>query len=284
MLINIFGIEIKKNSDEEISNEVIYAKHTVSDSTKDMLNKSTDNLNNWDKKSSLPLWLTIIKYIAMFLVICITCSIFQADVSIKKAFENASYLFFIDGICWIILIAIIIYNSKLQKKIGQNEKLAEDISNFNETVRLACKELEIPENADSIDVICERYKIKNNEIKHVGFPMFSHLNLARCIYVQNDIICIASLYSVIKFPVSAITSIELQKKKASFPEWHKEIPTNDESLKKYKIAVSQGSIITKYYKIVVNNMNEEFYFLIPNYDIELFCNITNTHMDEIQYK
>ena len=152
MLINIFGIEMKKNSDEETSNEIIYAKHTVSDSTKDILDKSSDNLNNWDKKASLPLWLTIIKYIAMFLVICITCGILQADVSIKKAFENASYFFFIDGISLIILIAIIIYNSKLQKKIGQNEKLAEDISDFNEIVHLACNEPTKSRRADAVRV------------------------------------------------------------------------------------------------------------------------------------
>lgn len=125
MLINIFGIEIKKNRNEEISNEEIYAKCTVSDSTKDILDNAFNNLNNWDKKASLPLWIEIVKYIAMFLAICITLGILKTDVSISEAFENGDYLFFIGGICWIILLAIIIYNSKLKKKIGQSEKLDE---------------------------------------------------------------------------------------------------------------------------------------------------------------
>lgn len=282
MLINIFGIEIKKNMDEEIPNETIYAKRTVSGSTENMINKSCDNLNSWNEKASLPLWIEIIKYIAMFLAICITLGILKADVSISEAFENGDYLFFIGGICWIILIAIIIYNSKLKKKIGQNEKLSEDLYDFENIAELARKELKIPENADSIDVLGERYKIKNNEIKHVDYPMFSYINFYRYIYVQNGMLCIANLYSVIEFPVSAIVSITPEKKKATFPEWHKDIPLNDKSLKKYKILTNnQGSIITKYYKVTVKTVNRDFYFLIPNYDIELFCNITNTHIDEI---
>lgn len=281
MLINIFGIEIKKDVRDEISNEIIYSQRTVSDSTRDMLDISADKLNSWKSKSLLPVWLIIIKYIAIYLAICITLGIFKADVSISKAFENADYLFFVGGICWIIFIAIIIYNSKLERKISQSDELSADLFDLDNISCLACQELGIPENAESIDVLFEKYKIKNNEVKHVNYPMFSHLNLDRFIYVQNSMICIANLYSVIEFPINSVTSITPEKKKATLPEWHKSIPLNDESLKKYKILTNnQGSIITKYYKITVKTSNREFYFLIPNYDIELFCNITGINIDK----
>lgn len=279
MYVNAFGVEVN-NGDEQL-NELIFSSRRVSDSTEKELDNAFKQLENINKKYSPPLWVSILKYISLFAAFCITVGILNADVGLKQAYKNAASLFYIDGISWIIAVVCIVFGYKIRRNIEKDESVSDTVKNYENTSQIARQELGIPENADEIDILCEKYKIKNGKVVHIDFPMFSHFNVSRFIYIQNGLLCLASVNSVIEFPLSSIVNVTNENKKASFTEWNKEIPPDDKSLKKYKIVYNnQGIYFTKYYKVTVNDTSGEFYFLIPNYDIELFCGITNTHFDE----
>lgn len=276
---NVFGINVTNDKDNTEFDGVCFNAREVSALIRGELDSAFETNNEFVKKASLPLWLDIIKLIFMFFAIILTLGELKADVSLKESWNNAPYLIIGCIISWICFLAILIYEKKKQKKIVQSEEFEDNTIDLNEISVKAMEDLGIPTDAKSIDVISDKYKLKDDNIKQVNYhPFYSHMNLDCFIFASNGMLCLADSYNVYEIPLASITSIEESKKRAMFPCWNKDEDYNSKKYKKYKITMNnQGTYFASYFKVIINDIRGEFMLLIPNYDQPLFSEITGIY-------
>lgn len=276
---NIFGINVTNNKDNTDYDGDIFIRRRVSEETVKQLDAAFNANQQLQKKASIPTWLEIIKLIFMFLAIIITLGILKSDVSLRQGFENAWYLYITGIISLIGFIGLSIYGRRKEKKVIESEELTENIRSSNEIAAAAMQELKFPLEPQSLDVIADKYKIKNDEKKQINFnTYFANVNLDLYVFIEDVNLCLADLYKVYEIPLSSITSMELSKKKASLPFWNKDEEYNSEKYKQFKVVLnSQGTYFTKYYKVNIRDTSGDFVLLIPNYDQPLFSELTGVN-------
>lgn len=275
---NIFGINVTENKENTEFDGDIFVTRRLSEGTQSKLDSIVNDVEIYEKKANLPLFLQIINLICWFLGIVIGLAIL--DNGIKTAAQNAPYFIYICVIAWITVIFLAITRRKKAKEVGGSSEFEQHIRNTEEIVKEAMTELEIPENCRSIDVIAVKYKVKNGKTKVVNFnPMFKDFNYDMFIFIKGNYLCLAGISSVYEIPVSSLRSIEPCSKKAMFPQWNKEEEYNSPTYKPYKVVEnSQGTYYAHCFKVVISDISGDFELIIPNYDQPVFSEITGLNL------
>lgn len=273
---NIFGINVTDDKENTEFDGNCFKARTVSEPISQQLESMYNIGGELKRKASAPLWLNIIEWIVIFIAIIITLGELKSDVSIKQSWKNAPELIIIGVAAWIVYFLIRLYTSKKIKKVAQSEEFEDYSHDVDKLVDAAMRDLRIPSGAKSIDVISDKYKIKNDKIKQVNYhTYFSHLNLDYFIYVSDGMLCLADFYTVYEIPLTSIASVKQSAKKAMFPAWHKDEDYNSKKYKEFKITMnSQGTYFAPYFKVSINDAKGDFLLLIPNYDQPLFSELT----------
>lgn len=112
------------------------------------------------KKSSLPIWLIIVKWVTFALFAIIALNILA--VGFPTAWKNAPALFFIGAGCGIL--ALILY--LCEKKKGKNAETPEVqtlLQEAGQTADEAQRQLSVPDNALQTDILTYSYRLKNGK-------------------------------------------------------------------------------------------------------------------------
>ncbi len=274
----LFAADITNDKKNEQINGREFITKTLSEETKKRFEVKTDNLEATVKKSQLPTWLQIVKYICGLLAVIVVAGILRADVSFAEGFKNAPWLFIGGAICALAWLGLHIYSKRKEKQVLTEENAEEQLDRLNTDVKDILLELGVPYTAPDIDVLMFRYKIKDGEIKikTVGVQMFECINLSTKIYQQNGQLHLADLDSVYSFDMSEIKAIRRIKKRTTLSSWNKELPLNDERYKPYKLGVDQYGMvhIREYLILELEREGETLGIYFPGYEIDTLERVT----------
>lgn len=269
---SLFSMDVEKN--EPYGKEFILRETDFELTQKS--DQSLDTLNDFEKKSDVPVLYTIIQYLlflsfyflAAFIKKCI-------DDGFTVAYKTTTEFFYIGTIGFAAWLAMTVYKKIRYKKVVESTEVNDfinDVKELNNTIR---ESLLIPENSASVDVLCRSFKLKNGKKKSANL-FYDCLNFSFWVFIEGDNLCFADTSSVYGIPLDSFTRIDLINKSVMVPQWNKDEPIKDEKYKKY-VKVNGGGIyfIKPHYSLRFNDSyGEEWEVLIPAYEIEVISKLT----------
>lgn len=281
----LFAVDVTVDKKNEKINGEEFITRRLSEGTRRLFETKTENLEATVKKSQLPTWLQVVKYICSLLALIALVSIIRADVSIEQGFKNAPWIFIGGIICALIWLGLHLYSKKKEKEVLAEENAEEQVEDINTDIKDILLELGVPYSAPDIDVMMFRYKVKDGEIKlkAAAMQMSEYLNFSAKIYQQNGELHIADLDSVYSFKMSEIKAIRSVKKHTTLSSWNKEVGPTEEKYKPYKLGVDQyGMIHIKAYHILeIEHAGEVLGIYFPSYEIDTLERATGLRAEEI---
>ncbi|HHU55529.1 MAG TPA: hypothetical protein GXZ48_02400 [Acholeplasmataceae bacterium] len=276
---NIFGIK----QGREIIDGHVFIVNKVNDEQEKKLEKISEDLDKQieDSMSLLNIFYYISLIVGLLCLAGIIRSLFK--VTFKEALRDAPVVFITGGFFLLVTLAIFIYKKirSRMKEIGpEHEKFEHEILNAIEESK---KLLNVPKDAEEIDVFVFHYKInKKGQVKIKTSPFFQYLITKAFLYIKNNDLCIANLYEEIKVPLSSIIGIKKINKKAFAYGWNKEEVYNSEKYKKYKIKENNlGTLFIKpYYSVLIDDPIGKYEFFVPCYDIDKVVKLTNLEVED----
>lgn len=275
---NIFGL----NNDNENFDGYHFRIREINPQLKEKIDEHQKENEALSKKSSLPKSLSIIKIVCFFVAITVISGIIRSldEVTLKEAYNNIPFLFYIGGLTILIYVFILIYENNKKTNIETSEEFKKLQEDSDELIQKALEDLKVPLDAKKIDIFIYPYKIKTSKEKQVkSLQMFKYINYEFNVFNEADKLCFADSNQVIAIPLSSINKIFEINKKVSFFGWNKIEKYNKGEYKKYKITANNyGTLFIKtYYSIIIN---EEYELLIPGYEINQILELTNLEIEK----
>ena len=272
----IFGIDITLDKNNENINCDRFISKSISGETKQGFEEKTEGFNDTVKKSQLPGWIQIVKYILGLYAIIVAVGVLRAltSVNIQQAFSNAPVLIISGIVCAALWLGLHLYSKKKEKDVFEEMDAEEQVASIEEDVNKIYEELGVPQNAATVDILLFKYKEKDGKIipKTVGMQTCEFFNMEVKIFVRDGRLHLADVENLYSFDMSRLKSIETINKSTSLLSWNKEIGYDEERYKKHKISVNNlGNIIIKPYHILTLEHNgEEWGLYFPCYELEIF--------------
>ena len=140
----------------------------ISDDLAARYERFRNQIQGVEDKASVPCLVSIIKFILNLVWICILGGLLQAcadGTSWKRMYQNASGLFYVGGGAFVLWLLLFIYEmAKKNKAYGDAdlESMKHQAKSMEEQLRM---ELDIPEEAQLVDVIHQCYEMKKGKKK-----------------------------------------------------------------------------------------------------------------------
>lgn len=275
-MTNFFGINVTKGQECTEMDSIAFVTRTLSVEKGEELEQFRQENEQMEQKASLPLGLRVLKGLCWIVWLIILCGILKSDVSIVQGYHNAPILYWAFGVCFIGWLVLLIYGRVRMKQAVNTDEFGEHMTHADKLERDVRTALDIPDHADSIDVLAERYVMKNGEPEHRDSGLVAYLNFDMWVFERDGSLCLADTEHVWEIPLSSLYSMTLEKKRRSYPEWHKSEPPGSKKYKPYKITTdSYGHYFSRCYRIIIRDARGEFYLLIPEFDGEIFTGVTH---------
>ncbi len=276
MMTNFFGFNVTKGQESDKMDCISFVTRTISDEESERIAQYRQDNDRLEKKAELPTALGVLKGLCWVAWLIILFGILESDVGLIQGYNNAPLLHWIGFLCFVTWLALLIYGKMRVKRTVQTTEFDQHVRQINQFAQEAMQTLDIPENAESIDVLAERYVMKKGVPKHRDSGLVPYVNFDLFIFVQDGSLCLADLENVWEIPLSSLRSMTLEKKRYGYPEWHKSEPPSSKMYKPYKITTNNyGHYFSRCYRIEIRDIRGEFYLLIPEYDGEIFTNVTH---------
>lgn len=278
---NVFGINNSKQTKNKIVFDgEIFISDRISTALQAELDDVSNEAQNQHKMLSLPLFFIIIKYILFIAGMCILGGFFKADVSIKDAFNNAPYMFYICIASLAIAGILQLIEISKKKKHLKSDSYEDYVQKSESVKKRAMTALGIDQNALSSDILFYSYKEKHG--KFVKDSAADFLPVEMFIYADDKNMYIADCTCVFSFSRNEITEIKKVSEKAKMLMWNKSEGIRSKKYKKYKMTQDQSGIVTikNYYSICLNSRYGEFEILIPPYEIKSVAGLINMKYSE----
>ncbi len=278
-MTNFFGMNIEQEDDRPDCAAFLTAE-IPPELESQMMQMQTES-ETFLKKADLPLPLTIVRIVCWFGWIVVLLGILKSDVSFMEGYHNAPALHWGGVACFLLWLSLFLYRRKRMKQIDKSSDLAAHIQESENLFFELRESLGVPKDALEMDVLGERYVIKNGKPRHKDAGLTQYLNINMAAFLHDNNLCLADTMQRWEIPLSSIRSMTLVKKRVSFPEWHKDEPFNSPKYKPYKITSnSYGHFFSYYYRIEIRDIRGDFYLLIPHFDGEVFTELTHIRPEE----
>lgn len=272
----IFGVDITLDKNNEETNCGEFVSRSISSETKQVFEEKTESFNDTVKKSQLPAWIQVVKYILGLFAIIVAVGIVKAlsSVSIQQAFSNAPVLIISGIVSGALWLGLHLYSRKKEKDVLKEMGAEEQVAEIEADVDKIYEELGVSKNAAAVDILLFKYKEKDGMIipKAVGMQTCEFFNMEVKIFVRDGKLHLADVENLYSFAMSELKSIETVNKSTSLLAWNKEIGFDEERYSKYKISVNNlGNLIIKpYHILVIAHNGEEYGLYFPCYELEIF--------------
>lgn len=270
----------------DINNEVINGKEFLSRSLVTGVNNLSDPVEaviNPPKR--LPLKLTVLKIACGIIGAAIAALVVALSImnGFRATYDTYVIPFWIGIVTITMACVLTLFTPKeyvmpdpkmtrKEKKKLKTIKLSKGQKKLRDAVNNVYNELGVPDDAERIDILTCRYKVKNGDI----IPVMSRLqytpyiNLSVRMFVQDRKLCIADLTNIYAFDLDSLKNIIKVNKRASFPYWNK---TEKPKSNLYSGHVSYRSrvfTVKSYYILTLTLNDEEYGLYFPSYEIEKF--------------
>lgn len=282
----VFGVDITVNKKNEESNCKAFVTNTVSEPEAKSLETRQERLDETLQQSKLPLWMRIVEYVCGFFAAIVLVGILKAlgEVSLEQGFQNAPGLFIVGGVCALIWGVLFLLAKKKEKGVMTVRNADRQMDELARNIQSVYRDLGVPEDAVSVDVLAFRYKNKNGEPvpTTVGLQLAAYINLDLKLYAEADTLFIADLEHVYSFPLSEIKAIKTVNKRIPMSSWNKEIGPDKGIYKPYKLTVNNmGNIFCKPYHILeLVHEGETYGIYFPCYELAHFEALTGLKATE----
>lgn len=273
----IFGFDLTEGKNSTKTNCDIFTAKKLSENTSQNLEEKSESLEESVEKSNLPIPLTIIKYLGLWLGLLVVGSMFGVDGGPAQAFRNAPVLM-VSGIIGLVLGLTLMAVSKVkEKKVLKEENAYEKLDELTAMANSAYAELGVPSTAYDVDILVFNYTVKDGKMKmHTPVMAASpfvnpHLKL----YLEDFSLCLTDIGAVYKFPTESLRSIKRIKKTAILSSWNKDEPFNKGYYKQFKLGSSNYGVHCKpYYLLEIEKDGEIYGVYFPSYELPVFEQLT----------
>ena len=272
----IFGIDVTNNKKNDKINGEKFITRSISIETQESFYEKTKNLEESIKKSELPLWVRIIKFICGTTALIVIGAVIKSlpDIDISQMFKNAPGLLMAGAVCGIVWLVLHILTKQNEKTVLAEENIEEQAGNINSDIDAIYNELGVPYTAANADILCFRYADKNGDIKvkTAGLQLAEYFNMDRKIYVEDEYLHITDIENVYSFKLTELKSIKTVNKRISMTSWNKEIGPNEERYKPFKLTVNQYGIVyaKPYHILTLEHEGETMGIYFPCYELDTF--------------
>ena len=268
------GIDLTKNKKNEEINGKEFMVQTASVVLANELENSSQKATEALKKSSLPPFLRIIECIMGFSALVIAVGILKADVSLSEGYHTAPYIFWCGIGCAIIWFILWLYGNKRSRSALESDENIQTFSHLESISDAIFKDLAVPDDAKTVDVLTFFYKVKDGKIKVLekGFQIAQYFNPEFKIFSDEENLYLADVDGKYSFPLSSVVKIHTVKKRIRIAGWNKEEKHNKGIYKQYKLAIDNyGCVCCKEYHIVeINYRGNSYGIYIPCYELPIF--------------
>lgn len=272
------GIDVTTDKNNELINGKEFLTQETSSALSRSLETSSEKADETERKAKLPLVFRILQYIcgvaALLISIGISRALTRSDITFADSYQNAPILFWAAGVCAVVWLILWIWSKQKSKTVMETDESEQTFSNLDGVVDAIYKELSVPEDAKTVDVLSFFYKTVNEEIKVHEKPMqlFQYSNPEFKIFADSENLYLVNLDGKYTFPLSSVKGIHTVTKKTRIASWNKEELFNSDTYKKYKLAADQfGCIHCKEHHIIeIDHKGETFGIYIPCYELPTF--------------
>lgn len=279
---NVFAINEKNN---KLDGEELITRR-LSPELLQQRNEKNKTLEDYEEKSSpskVSGALKVALYLIALILLMVALSLLK-ELSFKEFLKKDWYLALIIVLDFVGIFVLVLLDKKKANKVSESEEVKSFIDEINDLGEMCQKDLKVPDETTSVDVLTCVYKLVNGLKKPVNKYM-DYVAIASDIYVQNNSLCFTDYETVLEVPLEEI-KIKKQEGKMTCVGWNKKEPFNKGEYKKYKIKTNNmGIFIYKtWYTLEFNTLGSDYQILIPIYDIENVLKVTNKVLDEVEEK
>lgn len=255
---NFFGIN-RTQSDKNLSIDgAAFLSGRVSNLQKKQIEEFVERIERLDEKPGLTIPMQIVRYFLIAGMLGAVTFLYHClETSPQQTIQEEGYL---------PALALVSAGIYFVMFFSQNRPVQEIASEFrtfylpntgSSVEEESFHQLGIPKEAQQLDVIMTVYRIKRDR-EIIDY----YLNLPVWVYYKENCLCLGNLQEEYQIPLSAIVHIEWKQKTLRLPLWNKTVEKSHlikgNSIKGYRIS--------EYLKITVEQGDEKWMLLIPEYD------------------
>ncbi len=279
----IFSMNMTDSSDTRFDGDDLAVSHV----SYELIRKNEENLSRMQSlagSSKLPKFYAVLESFSFILGVIFLAAIIKAlssggalSENFKLGFQNAPYAFIICPLAFAAFAFLIIYRKKLTK----NEIDEEAIQQFErEQAEIALQiksELGVPEDAQTVDVLCFAYKYNRFNEPSPYNSYATHVPLETFLYHDERNVYLANYSAVFAFPKDKFVCVKNNDAKIKLICWNKEDDIHDPKYAEYGMCYDNyGIVMANGFNSLVFNLNgEDVEVDIPSYELARFKSMLN---------
>lgn len=274
------GIDITENKKNEKFNGEEFIVKTVSQLQMQTFENAQEDAFGLVEESKIPLSLRIIQGVCGVAGVLCLSGIMRAwsDITLSQCYQNAPWLFWVCGACLVTWAILKILSVKKQKETLNTDTGENVVRKLESVSKSIYSDLDVPETAETVDILAFTYKIKDGEpkAKETGFNPTPYINVEFKAFIESDNLILADLENKYAFPLSSLKAIHKVNKNIRVPGWNKEENPKKGKYKEYKLRVDDyGCVHFKpYYILEVLHNGESWGVYFPSYELPAFTELT----------
>lgn len=257
---NFFGIN-RTESEKNLSIDgAAFLTGKVSNLQKRQVEEFVERIEQLENKPALTIPMQIIRYFLIAGMLGAVTFLYHClETSFQQTIQEEGYL----PVLALASVSIYFFVFFSQNRPAQEiaaEFRALYLPNTGSSVEEeSCRQLEIPKDAQQLDIIMTVYRIKRGK-EVIDY----YLNFPIWVYSKEKCLCLGNLQEEYQIPFSAIVHREWKQKPLWLPLWNKTV----EKSQSYSIKGNdrKGYRISRYLQINIEKGEEQFMLLIPEYD------------------
>ncbi|MBO4501049.1 MAG: hypothetical protein J5760_02305 [Clostridia bacterium] len=142
---------------------------------------------------------------------------------------------------------------------------------FAQVTAGSARELGVPEDCATVDVLCFVYTVKDGVPEPYSmFRMALFMNYPRKMFLKDGYLCISDIRKLYKIPADSLGAFETVAAKTGLTFWNKDVSYRSAEYAPYGIRRGGNGIFTmdSYVQIKATVENEEYALLFPSYEKE----------------
>ncbi|MBE6849475.1 MAG: hypothetical protein E7502_06205 [Ruminococcus sp.] len=143
-------------------------------------------------------------------------------------------------------------------------------------LRRSMQEMRIPETAVRIEQIHPRGRKQMLCISHTGFDCSNYESFC---FLENGMLCIADCLRCFEIPLSLLNSVPIEADWGKIHGWLQKKHPQTRVYRRHKVkCLGNDEFLVQFHRIEFWDNTGEYYFCIPNYELENFSELTKLQL------
>lgn len=282
----LFATDITTNKNNETPNGEEFISRKPSEMYESALKKAEGSADKMEKRTSLPLPLSILMTACEFAFLILSVSLIRAflEVGMRASYKNASWVFYVDALCGLGFLALFLIKRKRAKAVLSSDEYKSTVSSLKAVSDGIFAELGAPSDAVSVDVLAFMYKNdkKTGELKIINLGLFTFMPLEMKAFVEDGCLHLVNLEARYSFKLSSLTGIKKIAKRSKLGCWNKDVHFNEGEYKKYNLVSDKYDVIhfKDYYILTLFENGEELGIYFPCYELDTLTRLASLSVSE----